>query len=73
MIVALVSMGERASCDRGGIREGERHGERLAASDLMIVLQNDRGLVFMSSHRSGVEVAFVLSGVWTGRLQEATT
>ena len=52
MIVALVSMGERASCDRGGIRGGERHGERLAASDLMIVLQNDRGLEFMSSHRT---------------------
>ena len=45
-------MGERASCDRGGIRAGERHGERLAASDLMIVLQNDRGLEFMSSHRT---------------------
>ena len=52
LIVALVSMGERASCDRGGIRGGERHGERLAASDLMIVLQNDRGLEFMSSHRT---------------------
>ena len=45
-------MGERASCDRGGIQGGERHGERLAASDLMIVLQNDRGLEFMSSHRT---------------------
>ena len=50
-------MGERASCDRGGIRGGERHGERLAASDLMIVLQNGRGLEFMSS-LAGVDVRF---------------